>query len=77
MSKKHFEAIATALHQRIIFAEEEISEGERLRDDARYESGLERRSEITAIADALATEFNGFNANFDSARFLIACGVAK
>jgi hypothetical protein len=76
MSKKHFEAIASALHQRVVFAQTEIDEGERLRDDERYESGLERRSELQAIAEALAGEFYRFNPRFDRSRFLSACGVS-
>lgn len=89
MSKKHFQAVADAIRERLLYAEQDrdralkqmkqLSEqgDERSADFAERIAELAgaRVNEITDMADALCEVFYAENPRFDRGRFLSACGI--
>lgn len=61
MSRKHFEAVAKVIAD---VYENHTMGGHAVDAEA-----------VRKVAEGLAVEFEGHNANFDSGRFLAACGV--
>lgn len=63
MSRKHFEAIAALIKAQ----REELFNEDGFADDTAFQT-------LRSTAIRLAAEFANFNPNFDSHRFLTACG---
>lgn len=92
MTRKHFEAAASVLY-RLVTANErsmraEVDNGitgcpDGLADDPYIPEGdfywytRGYGEALASVAGQLATEFEGFNPNFDRERFLEACGLNK